>query len=1205
MLTMSLLESSALKFVPYIFLQEETVNEIVEAASLKEEITETDTSLIAIEEPTEEEKDLELIPVSAPTSKGYIMIIRDPSRVFVGIADNIHARGMYITELAEKYDAVAAINASGFSDAGGMSNGKDPLGLVVSEGKLISAGAPKYTAAAFDKDNILHVGKVTGAGVSTSTLNCIVTDRAVNGMPDSVSGNAMRLTCKPSATDVYIAQDVNARGAKGDVFTVSGWCNSLSVASGYSTFQPRIGVRFRTGSGNEYSGWQRFNFSTNRSGWNCISAQVAAPKDFYSIQIGVFYGRNANTGMFSHISLTRELYGNVYTYDAKGNVTAVKDLSNQKSAATYDSFDNLLSYVQPGSATTEKYLFTYGSTDAEKKRHLPLTSTTPTGVKTTTEYNAYGSAINATVQENASAPLIRTETEYTEDGNFVTKQRDARGNEVVNTLDANGKLLSVTDPSGQSVNYGYDASNRVTSVQSAYTVNGESRISRNEYTYENDKLKTVAHNTTGDAVDVVYNFEYDELGRKTTVKVGNQALSTNVYSPDRKSRLEEVQYGNGGKVKYTYDDFDRVTGVGYDNDEFPRLSYEYDSKGRAAFVKDATDGSTVRTGYDQTDRPNEAEQRDGDGNLKYRTLIEYDKKNRVKAFNEATADQSFKTEYTYDADNRVTKVRYNSSDTSKVDYVYDKLNRITSRTVTNGTSAYATQYAYAPGAVVYGENATTPLVSSITQGEGENAMNFAYTYDNRGNITSETRNGLTTTYVYDALGQLVRVNEPHENATWIYSYDRGGNILNKAKYAYTIADELGEALESIPYTYGDANWKDKLTAYNGISIVYDAMGNPLNDGTWTYEWQAGRQLKRMSAEGTALTFQYDHNGLRTQKVVEADWYPETTNYYLHGKLLTHMTVDYRDTSEAAHQDVMHFFYDAQSRPAKVSFNGTVYTYIHNLQGDVVGLLDNSGTLVVEYKYDAWGKAIATTGSMAATLGKRNPFRYRGYIYDEETGLYYLRSRYYNPVVGRFVNEDGAIIPGLLSTNMFAYCSNNPLSMVDTSGCRGENIFQRAGNWLSGLLNKIGDEIKYQTKIQTEVNIRMAKSADEKLSKAENWVKKKASDVGDWWNGSAKPWIEQAWEDVGKSIKDALRAQQQADILSAQMTYHAASTIGDWVSDNWRSWLATFENAWSWTTWLATGCEIVGLVALPKTVVVGIWIVESAFKAYHLGEGKWW
>ena len=798
-------------------------------------------------------------------------------------------------------------------------------------------------------------------------------------------------------------------------------------------------MRFRTGSGNEYSGWQRFNFSTNRSGWNCISAQVAAPKDFYSIQIGVFYGRNANTGMFSHISLTRELYGNVYTYDAKGNVTAVKDLSNQKSAATYDSFDNLLSYVQPGSATTEKYLFTYGSTDAEKKRHLPLTSTTPMGVKTATEYNAYGSTVNATVQENASAPLIKTETEYTEDGNFVTKQRDARGNEVTNTLDANGKLLSVTDPAGQSVHYSYDASNRVTGVQSTYTVNGESRTSRNEYTYENDRLKTVAHNTTGDAVDVVYNFEYDNLGRKTTVKVGEQALSTNVYSPDRKSRLDEVQYGNGGKVKYTYDEFDRVTGVGYDNDESPRFTYEYDSKGRAAFVKDSTDGSTIRTGYDQTDRPNETEQRDGEGNLKYRTLIEYDKKNRVKAFNEATADQSFKTEYTYDADNRVTKVRYNGSDTSKVDYVYDKLNRITSRTVTNGTSAYATQYAYAPGAVVYGENATTPLVSSITQGEGENAMNFAYTYDNRGNITSETRNGLTTTYVYDALGQLVRVNDPHENATWIYSYDRGGNIQNKAKHAYTTEEELGEAIESIPYTYGDANWKDKLTAYNGVSITYDAIGNPLNDGTWTYEWQAGRQLKSMTnaATGVTMEFTYNYAGLRTKKVKKVnDVLVETTEYLLNGKNVVGLT----HTDHASNGvDTMHFFYDGEPHPVKVEFNGMMYVYVHNISGDSAGILDDSGTVVVEYKYNSWGGTVSTTGMLAATLGKYNPLRYRGYVYDEETELYYVSSRYYAPDVGRFINADDTDYlsedDGSAGYNLFAYCMNDPVNRFDVDGNR--------------------------------------------------------------------------------------------------------------------------------------------------------------------------
>ena len=175
--------------------------------------------------------------------------------------------------------------------------------------------------------------------------------------------------------------------------------------------------------------------------------------------------------------------------------------------------------------------------------------------------------------------------------------------------------------------------------------------------------------------------------------------------------------------------------------------------------------------------------------------------------------------------------------------------------------------------------------------------------------------------------------------------------------------------------------------------------------------------------------------MRMQKIVEAGSHSETANYYLCGKLLTHMSVDCRDASEAAHQDVMHFFYDTQSRPAKVSFNGTIYTYIHNLQGDVVGLIDNSGALVVEYRYGAWGNPLATTGSLAATLGKRNPFRYRGYIYDEETGLYYLRNRYYAPAIGRFLIADLDLgdQKELLHHNGFTYCRNAPILFVDMDG----------------------------------------------------------------------------------------------------------------------------------------------------------------------------
>ena len=142
--------------------------------------------------------------------------------------------------------------------------------------------------------------------------------------------------------------------------------------------------------------------------------------------------------------------------------------------------------------------------------------------------------------------------------------------------------------------------------------------------------------------------------------------------------------------------------------------------------------------------------------------------------------------------------------------------------------------------------------------------------------------------------------------------------------------------------------------------------------------------------------------------------------------------------EVAQQDKLHFFYDAQSRPAKVSYNGVLYTYVHNLQGDVVGLLDNSGNLVVEYKYDAWGKLLSTTGSMADTLGKRNPFRYRGYVYDEETGLYNVESRLYNPVFCRFLNCDTSdnleySIDSLSDKNLYNYCDNNPISRYDSNG----------------------------------------------------------------------------------------------------------------------------------------------------------------------------
>ena len=134
-------------------------------------------------------------------------------------------------------------------------------------------------------------------------------------------------------------------------------------------------------------------------------------------------------------------------------------------------------------------------------------------------------------------------------------------------------------------------------------------------------------------------------------------------------------------------------------------------------------------------------------------------------------------------------------------------------------------------------------------------------------------------------------------------------------------------------------------------------------------------------------------------------------------------------------ETLYYSYDANGTPVSVKYNGTAYFYVTNLQGDVVAIMNGSGTIVVEYTYDAWGYIRATSGSMATTLGKANALRYRSYVYDPKTALYYLQSRYYNPGTGRFINADVLVSTGqgLIGNNMFAYCLNNPVMNSDPSG----------------------------------------------------------------------------------------------------------------------------------------------------------------------------
>ena len=239
------------------------------------------------------------------------------------------------------------------------------------------------------------------------------------------------------------------------------------------------------------------------------------------------------------------------------------------------------------------------------------------------------------------------------------------------------------------------------------------------------------------------------------------------------------------------------------------------------------------------------------------------------------------------------------------------------------------------------------------------------------------------------------------------------------------------------HTPADLDANDIFVIEDGYLKVTTSRGNvyALEDGKVK---GAGAKLNGSITAETKLfasqlenivEFSYDHNGLRTQKkVTKADGTVETTDYTLHGKLITHL---------AKGNNKLHFFYDNESRPAMVDFNGALYSYTHNLQGDIVGILDSSGNLVVEYGYDAWGKPVVVRTLTTAydVLAELNPFRYRGYVWDEEMGLYYLRSRHYSPYRGRFINADRILgeCGHLREHSIFTYCVNQPIVLCDCDG----------------------------------------------------------------------------------------------------------------------------------------------------------------------------
>ena len=254
------------------------------------------------------------------------------------------------------------------------------------------------------------------------------------------------------------------------------------------------------------------------------------------------------------------------------------------------------------------------------------------------------------------------------------------------------------------------------------------------------------------------------------------------------------------------------------------------------------------------------------------------------------------------------------------------------------------------------------------------------------------------------------------DATTIYSYYKGGNLA-----------KIFSNGDFISFTYGGGDGiADRIVVYDGQLLSYDMIGNPLTyrDGM-SFTWKNGRQLATFTQGQTSASYNYNESGIRTDKTVNGI----TTTYQLDGSKIV---------SENRNGTVQSYFYDESGSVLGIVYNGSNYYFRKNFRNDVLAILNASGEVVVGYSYDPWGNILSVTGSMASTLGVANPFRYRSYYYDTESGLYYLNSRYYDAKVCRFINTDN-----ILSNNIYSYCYNNPVNYYDITGLTPESLFSFA------------------------------------------------------------------------------------------------------------------------------------------------------------------
>ena len=458
-------------------------------------------------------------------------------------------------------------------------------------------------------------------------------------------------------------------------------------------------------------------------------------------------------------------------------------------------------------------------------------------------------------------------------------------------------------------------------------------------------------------------------------------LSENTYN---NGLLASSTYYNGDVVSYEYDGEDRLTAVRYNGELVFTYSYNEDVVTQYSVIKD------IYTTYTETDDTKIFAGEDW--SLSY-----------------VSTDSGFnKTHSLFGEEHSVSA----TSDSLTVDsrvirYAKDYFGRIDDYGVYNVRYMNDEMYESYITEVYFGQNS------------------YVYEYDNGNVIRSiyehpdgEVPDG-EILYEYDDLNRLVREDNGPANKTYIYEYDDNGNVTIRIG-DYRTGFNASESKRSVS--------SDGTVTYLGQTVVYDDYGvTPLSWGDYNFTWQYGNRLTAISGPDYEITYDFDNDGNRIGKIVNGT---PTNYYYEDGKVIYE--------SREWDGEIIYYIYGYDNNRVGFIYDGQTYYYIYDGLKNVVGIAEPNGTVVVEYSYSAYGQTVGIYGSKADTVGVVNPYRYKGYRYEEETGLYYVGSRYYCPDTGRFICADD---PAAYSQNvevgvcynLFAYANNNPVKYYDPDG----------------------------------------------------------------------------------------------------------------------------------------------------------------------------